>query len=223
MVASVNVVPLRGQERVQSAVGIDHIILRAKNLTRGIEAFTRLTGVVPTRGGQHAGRGGENGLVSLGADHYLEILAAIATTPDSVTGAPEETVTLLPAGWAIHTHALDPLIVQVPAAGFSLVGPTPGSRRAPDGTLLEWRTAGSSGPGLALAPFFIEWGSGTPHPSSTSPRGCRLVCLELVQPDTTRLSAFLRAAGYEPALRRGKALSMRVDLDCPRGRVSFSS
>jgi hypothetical protein len=223
IVAILNAVPLHGQRAVAPDVGIDHIILRATNLARGIEAFTRLTGVVPTRGGQHPGRGTENALVSLGADHYLELLAPIPSGHDSVAGAPEDTVPLRPAGWAVHTRDLETLIARVGAAGFPLVGPTPGSRRALDGTLLEWRTAGTSNPGLTLAPFFIEWGSGTAHPSRTSPGGCRLVSLGLVQPDTTELSAFLRAAGYEPVLEAGTRPAMRVVLDCPRGRVSFAS
>src|ERR1043166_9773268 len=150
MVASVNVVPLRGQERAQSAAAIDHIILRAKNLTRGIEAFTRLTGVVPKRGGQHPGRGTENALVSLGPDRYLEILAPIAPPADSPTRSPAAAGVLTLAGWAVHTRSLESLITRVQSAGFAMVGPTPGSRRTPDNTLLEWRTAGVKDGSLGL-------------------------------------------------------------------------
>jgi hypothetical protein len=215
--------PLSAQDAATQGVGIDHIILKVTDLTRGIAAFTRLTGVAPKRGGQHPGRGTENALVSLGPDHYLEILAPIGTVADSAARVEPDTATLVPAGWAVHTRALESLIARVGSAGFALVGPTPGSRRTPEGTLLEWRTAGASGPGLELAPFFIEWGTATAHPSGTSPRGCRLVSLELAQPDTTRLSAFLQAAGYRPNLRAAKEPGMRVALDCPRGRVSLSS
>lgn len=210
-------------EAVTHDVGLDHVILAAANLARGIEAFTRLTGVAPKRGGQHPGRGTENALVSLGAGHYLEILAPIAAPGDSSASTSAETPALRPVGWAVHTRALDQLIPRVRAAGFPLDGPNPGSRRTPDNLLLEWRTAGISGPGLDLAPFFIEWGAGTAHPSSTSPGGCRLVSWTLVQPDTVRLSGFLRAAGYQPTLRTGKAPARELVLDCPRGRVTFSS
>lgn len=222
IVATITAVPLHGQQ-AGADVGIDHIILRTPSLARGIEAFTRLTGVVPTRGGQHPGRGTENALVSLGAGQYLEILAPVASARDSAAGAPDDSIPLRPTGWAVHTRDLEALIARVGAAGFPLLGPTPGSRRMPDGTLLEWRTAGTRDPDLGHAPFFIEWGSGTTHPSRTSPGGCRLVSFGLVQPDTTRLSAFLRATGYEPALSSGTPPGMHVVLECPRGRISFSA
>src|ERR1043166_6739973 len=45
--------PLHSQEAVTFDVGIDHIILVAKTLTGGIDVFSRLPGVAPTRAGQH--------------------------------------------------------------------------------------------------------------------------------------------------------------------------
>jgi hypothetical protein len=51
--------PLCSQEAVTFEVGVDHILLRVNNLTTGIETFSRLTGVVPKRGGRHPGRGTE--------------------------------------------------------------------------------------------------------------------------------------------------------------------
>lgn len=208
---------LPGQEAVIRDVDIDHVILATPDLSRGIEEFARLTGVTPLRGGQHPGRGTENALVSLGAGHYLELLAPIGGRTDS------SALHLTPMGWALHTRALPSLIALVRAAGFELAGPMPGSRRTPDSTLLQWRTASAAGPGLELAPFFIEWAAGTPHPSTTSPGGCRLVGLELVAPDTARLQEFLRAAGFHADVRSGNPRGFRLRLECPRGRVTFTS
>lgn len=201
----------QGNERV----GIDHLILRASSLRGGMEIFTRLTGITPKVGGQHPGRGTENALVSLGPDLYIEILAPITPAPPSDA--------LQAAGWALHSNALEELITRVRAAGFDPVGPTPGSRRTPDGQLLEWRTAGVQGPGLELAPFVIEWGKATPHPAGTSPGGCTLAGVTVILPDTTRLGAFLTAAGVSTPLTVGPALALRFALDCPKGRVSFTS
>jgi hypothetical protein len=210
-------VPLYGQEAITLDVDLDHIILATPDLTRGIEEFARLTGVVPRRGGQHPGRGTENPLVSLGAGHYLELLAPIVPTADSTS------VRLIPVGWALHTRALPSLLTRVRAQGFQLLGPVPGSRRTPDGTLLEWRTASPGGPGLESAPFFIEWAGGTPHPSMTSPGGCRLVSFELVVTETSRLEEFFKAVGYQATIRSGSPRSLRLTVECPRGRVSFAS
>jgi hypothetical protein len=198
-------------------VDLDHVILAAGNLSRGIEEFTRLTGVTPLRGGQHPGRGTENALVALGSGHYLELLAPIVSKQ-----APGP-LRLSPAGWALHTRDLAGLIDRVRAAGFQLLGPIPGSRRTPDGQLLEWRTASAGGPGLEVAPFFIEWAASTPHPSTTSPPGCHPVSFELVAPDTTRLHSLLKSAGFEAELRAGASPGLRLTLECPKGRVVFSS
>lgn len=208
--------PLPGQQAVTLDVDLDHLILSAPNLSWGIEEFTRLTGVVPRRGGQHPGRGTENALVSLGQGHYLELLSPIAPS----AGTPPTRLT--PAGWALHTHNLTGLIDRVRAAGFQLNGPIPGSRQTPDSALLQWKTASTGGPGLEMAPFFIEWASGTAHPASTSPGGCRLVTLEVVVADPTRVADFLRAAGYHTAVTGGSSPGLRFTLDCPRGRVAFS-
>jgi glyoxalase-like protein len=208
---------LSGQVTQSSDVGLDHIILATPSLNWGILEFARLTGVTPKRGGQHPGRGTENALVSLGAGRYLELLAPLQPRDDSA--APR----FRPAGWAVHTTALSALIDRIQAAGFALTGPVPGSRRTTDSTLLQWRTASTGGPGLELAPFLIEWAEGTAHPSTTSPTGCQLVSLELVTPDTTRLEAFLRAVKVQVGVRPGAAISGRLTIDCPTGRVAFSS
>jgi hypothetical protein len=200
-----------------SDVDLDHVILAARRLPHGMEAFARLTGVQPKPGGQHPGRGTQNALVSLGGGHYLEILSPITPPPDSVKGPVE----LTPFGWALHTADLDGVLARLRAAGFQPSGPTPGSRLTPDSTLLQWRTAAVAGPGLELAPFFIEWSKTTAHPSTTSPGGCKLAALELSVPDPARLRAFFAAAGYHIDVKTGSPDALRLTLDCPKGRVTF--
>ncbi len=209
--------PLAGQTPEPRAVDLDHIILATADLSRGIEEFARLTGVTPRRGGRHPGLGTENALIGLGSGHYLELLAPIVPQADS---AP---VRLIPAGWALHTKSLTDLLGRVRGAGFQVLGPIPGSRRTPDNTLLEWRTASTGGPGLEAAPFFIEWAVSTPHPSTTSPAGCHAASFELVAPDTTRLQSLLRTVGFETEVRPGGSPALRLTLECPKGRVVFSS
>src|SRR4029079_9468001 len=166
---------LHAQEKRLVDVGVDHIILAAGQLAHGTEEFTRLTGVTPRFGGQHPGAGTQNALVSLGAGMYVEVLAPVVDSK-------EEARPLVPAGWALHTRDLGAVMQRLTAHGFTLEGPRPGSRMTPDSTLLRWRTAGVSGPGLELAPFFIEWDPATSHPSTTSPPGCRLTAFELTAP-----------------------------------------
>lgn len=203
------------QAQATPDVDLDHIILQIPNLAAGIAEFTRLTGVTPKFGGRHPGRGTENALVTLGGGHYLEILAR-------VDGKADPGARLIPEGWAVHTNKLPDVIARVRAAGIQLMGPIPGSRRTPDSTLLQWRTANPEGEGLELAPFVIEWAAGTPHPSTTSPAGCTLESWELLVANDKELPAYFTALPYAATMRRGEKDGFRLTIKCPKGRVTFA-
>jgi Glyoxalase-like domain len=201
------------------AVGVDHVILGIDDLARGIEQFAALTGVTPKFGGVHPGRGTQNALVSLGDGHYLEILAPVTAgaSDDPRTRYPD----LTPAGWAIGTRDIQRVVAQMGSAGFHVQGPVPGSRRTPDSTLLQWRTASTTDLQASYAPFIIEWQASTTHPSRSSPNGCRLAALELSDPKPEQLRKYLRAIGYTTQVSVADKTAMRVTLDCPHGRITF--
>lgn len=199
------------------ALQIDHFILEIDDLDAGIAEFERLTGVKPERGGEHPGRGTQNALVSLGEGRYLEILAPL---PSARKPAAIPFTSLTPSGWALRTSDLDALVASLKAAGFLVVGPTPGSRRRPDGSLLEWQTVSATGNGLDLAPFFIRWSPTSSHPSTTSPAGCTLERFEASAPDADRLRHLFEAIGYNAILRTGEA-GMWLTLRCAKGEVFF--
>jgi len=198
---------------------IDHLIIAISNLDRGMQDFAALTGVTPEKGGQHPGRNTQNALVSLGNGLYLEILAPAPTVsnPESVIPFPKLTL----GGWALHGN-LDAQLASLKAAGFATVGPTPGSRQKPDGGMLEWRTGGAQGAGLALAPFLIQWSGRAPHPSTTAPRGCTLDNVIVREADPTNLQKFFTAVGYSGQASKGNR-GMVVNLTCPKGKVSFAT
>lgn len=203
-------------------VDVDHVILGINNLERGVRAFESRTGVTPKPGGEHPGRGTQNALVALGDGRYLEILAPAATAhPGADREASVSHAELTLVGWALRTPNIRRTVDRVRGAGFDVEGPLPGSRRAPDGALLAWQSA-SLGQ-LGLTPFFIEWSKETPHPSTTSPTGCTLVSMELEQPTPDRLQLLFKTMAFRGTVRRGDHPAMRVTLDCPRGRVEFSS
>ena len=208
------------QER--TAVGIDHVILGINDLERGVREFESRTGVTPKRGGEHPGRGTQNALVALGGDRYLEILAPALTQQSAARReAAVSHAELTLVGWALHTPAIASLVQQVRSAGFDVEGPTPGSRRTPDGALLAWQSASIDQ--LGVTPFFIEWSKGTPHPSTTAPSGCTLVSLTIEHPAPDTLQTLFKAAGFGATISRAERSGMKVTLDCPRGRVEFRS
>ena len=213
------VVPTVAFSQATPRAEIDHLIIAINNIDQGIRDFTALTGVTPEKGGQHPGRNTQNALVSLGSGRYLEILAPAASVSNPETVIPFPKLTL--GGWALR-GSLDAQLAGLKAAGFAIVGPTPGSRQKPDGGMLEWRTGGAQGPGLSLAPFLIEWSARTPHPSSTSPGGCTLDNVIVREADPTNLQKFFTAVGYRGKASRGER-GMVINLTCPKGKVSFAT
>ena len=203
-----------------AGIGIDHLILGVDDLDRGMAEFARRTGVTPVKGGVHPGRGTQNALASLGDGRYVEILAPsheAGTTSDMRTNFR----TLTPVGWALHTTELQRVVTEMRAAGFVMSEIRPGARARPDGVQLSWQTADVSGPGLHAAPFFIMWGTGTPHPSTQSPTGCAFRSAAMTEPDAAPLSRFLAAAHVQVAVTTATTSHMTIVLACPAGEVTF--
>ena len=218
----VNITGVMGQVAASANVGIDHLILGVDDLERGMAEFARRTGVTPVKGGVHPGRGTQNALVSLGEGRYLEILA-----PSHEPGAPIDRGTtfaaLTPVGWALHTDDLPAMVAAMRAAIISVSDIRPGARARPDGARLEWQTASVTGVGLEMAPFFIAWGRGTPHPSSESPTGCRLMRVAMAEPSPDALQRFLDVSGVDVRVMTADTAGMTVVLQCPTGEVTFQS
>lgn len=202
---------------------IDHIILGISDLQKGIEELERLTGVRAVFGGAHPGRGTQNALISLGGEHYLEILAP---NPEDRAGSEsseglQALTALTPIGWAARTHDMTALERDLRSRGVEIGEVRPGGRNLPDGSRLAWKTLSFPPPASSLLPFFIEWDRGGAHPSATSPAGCRLTGFALENPAPDPLRESLRAAGLPVKVREGKDSRLRVALACPKGNVEL--
>jgi hypothetical protein len=137
---------------------IDHILLGCSDLDRGIAFVEKQLGVRAAFGGIHPGRGTRNALLSLGERHYLEIIAPYpqqSHAPDNY-GLKELTGPRL-VGWAAHPGDVSQLAACLRSANIPFDGPTPGSRKRPDGRLLQWQTLNLKDNHSGLMPFFIEW------------------------------------------------------------------
>jgi hypothetical protein len=214
--------PASGQDPL-SRVGLDHLILGINSLESGIKSFAALSGVTPLRGGEHPGVGTENALVALGPGRYLELIApkpGVTPTSFAVVAGLER---LTPVGWALHTDSLPILLDRLRKASLSVLGPFPGSRVTPDGNQLSWQTAHPASPGLEGAPFLIEWGAQSAHPSTTAPGGCRLARMTLAEPAPVQLNAFFQLLGLDLRAEVGATRRLQFTLSCPRGEITFSS
>src|SRR5271155_5830056 len=154
---------------------LDHILLGCSDLDRGIEFVEQHTGVRAAFGGVHPGRGTRNALLSLGEKHYLEIIALDPQQPNAPDhyGLQKLTEPRL-VTWAAHPGDLTQFAARLSTASIAFEGPTPGSRKRPDGRLLQWKTLNLKDDHSGLLPFFIEWSADTIHPSADAPAGCKI-------------------------------------------------
>ena len=204
--------------------GIDHILIGVSDLEEGIRAFEQATGVAAVRGGRHPTRGTENALVSLGGGAYIEIIAP------QHDAQPNMMVTSLRAlrapalvGWAVHVVDANDAAARLEGAGFKASKPQPGSRVTPEGAKLEWSTFALEKPQSAVAPFFIQWGAKTTHPSLTSPGGCSLVSFQVRDPAGDDLSRVLEALGVKADVGKADPAHMHLDIRCGARKASFDS
>lgn len=200
---------------------LDHILWAAPHLDEGARLFEALTGVRPAGGGSHPGFGTRNQLASLGGGIYFEIIA-----PDpaqDLAGNRGGAIAALPGpgllNFAVRGSDLGGARRVAEAMGLVADGPIAMHRTRPDGVRLDWSVLFLQDPALGDAvPFAIDWG-GSPHPSGTTPEGCRLRSFAALQPEPDRLAAVYAALGLNVAVKRAPRPGFLAMLDTPRGEV----
>lgn len=207
---------------------LDHILLGCGDLEAGIAFVEEKTGVKAAFGGVHPGRGTQNALLSLGERHYLEIIA-----PDSKqaeTTGPRSSVERLGlrglreprlVTWAVHPGSAAALAEKLKKAGIGADGPTPGSRKRPDGRLLQWQTVNLADDAGGLLPFFIEWGAETVHPSVDAPKGCTIEKFWVESPEAEKLAKRFELIGVNVDVKKGDKAQLRARIKGPKGEVEL--
>jgi hypothetical protein len=201
---------------------IDHLIVGCRDLDAGIAAIAAGTGVRAAMGGVHPGRGTRNALLSLGARRYLEI---VAPDPAQSTIEPFGVIRELAEprliGWAAGAGSIDAIAGRLRKAQITCVGPTPGSRTRPDGTVLEWRTVVLGDDAGGLLPFFIEWSVNSIHPSLDAPTGCALARFDAVSPDVDQWTRTARIMEVDLPIEHADRPRLRATIAGPRGAVEL--
>ena len=211
---------------------LDHILLGCNNLDLGIAFVEKNTGVRAAFGGVHPGRGTRNALVSLGEPspeelnprRYLEI---IAPDPEQ-SGAPDhyglqKLIEPRLVGWAAHPGDLDQFATRLRAASIAFDGPNPGSRKRPDGRLLQWKTLNLKDDLDGLLPFFIEWSADTTHPSVDAPRGCHLARFQLLTPDPEKLGGAAATMELDVEIQKSEKPQLRATISCAGKNLVLTS
>jgi len=211
---------------------LDHLILGASDLARGIEFVEQRTGVRAALGGVHPGRGTHNALLSLGPRCYLEILAP---DPDQPTlswfrNLPQLTEPRL-VGWMARPGDLTALAERLRQSGIACDPPRESSRQRPDGHTLRWKLLRLAGerPGAqpagmeGLLPFCIEWSADSPHPADDAPSGLRLLQFEISGPTPDELQRTLDILGLDLRIARSDRPQLRARIAGPHGTADLTS
>jgi hypothetical protein len=204
---------------------LDHILLGCNDLDRGIDFVEKHTGVRAAFGGVHPGRGTRNALLSLGEHSYLEIIAPDPQQPNApdiykLKRLDEPRLVT----WAAHPGDIQALANRLAKEGIAAEGPTPGSRKRPDGKLLQWKTLNLKDNAAGLLPFFIEWSADSEHPSIAAPKGCHLARFEVLSPDPATLSRTATLAlGLDILVIKGDPAQLRATISCAGRELILTS
>ena len=204
---------------------LDHILVGSPDLDAGIKFVEERTGVRAAFGGVHPGAGTRNALLSLGTNRYLEIIAPDpqqpATDDKRNLSSLEEPVLV---GWAQHPGDIEAFAQRIKDEGVDIVGPQPGSRKRPDGRMLNWKTLALKDDAGGMFPFFIERGAGTMHPSIDAPQGCHLELFEAISKEKDLVQIRHRAGQLNLDLKitSGHTPHLHAIVAGPKGRLDIT-
>jgi hypothetical protein len=204
---------------------LDHVLIAVADLAAASREIEARYGLASTEGGRHPGWGTSNRIVPLG-EAYLELVAVVdqaeaAQSPFGRWVAGVRPGLCEPLGWAVRTHELDAVARRL---GLTVQA---GSRVAPGGELLRWRTAGveeaAAEPSL---PFFIEWEQGVPLPSqaiATHPVGRVEIRKLVLDGDADRLAAWLGNESLPITVRPGTSAIASIVLSGAAGDIVLAA
>jgi len=92
---------------------------------------------------------------------------------------------------------------------------------ASDGKLLRWQALRIEQT-TPLAPFFIQWEAGSPHPSSDSPRLGTAKSLRFETPEPDELRRILQAAAIQADIRKSNLPRIVLMVLTARGEIEMS-
>lgn len=205
---------------------IDHLVFVSPDVGAGVEHIASLTGVQPTAGGAHTGRGTHNALAAFDDETYLEIIGIDHHQPEPDIPRPFGLTPTSPmhlATFAIHPtgiETIDDVVAMLRKAGFD-PGPIGSmSRKRPDGAELNWTLTQSDTPVAdGAVPFVIDWGH-TPNPAASLPALGEFTRLAIVHP-TAKVCELVGTLDPRIAADLGK-FRLRAEIATASGTVTLT-
>ena len=211
------------QKQISAVDAVDHLIIGASDLDRGITWLEQRTGVRAAIGGSHPGRGTRNALIALRGRQYVELIAPDPAQPANLATHLRSFDDPRLIGWAAATSDVEALAKRIRIMEHEPSAPRPGSRARPDGRLLKWTTVAVNSKfaagGVDPIPFFIQWAQESAHPSGDSPAGCALTSLEFEHHNADDLSDALGRLEISATVRQAQAVTIVATLNTPKGMV----
>jgi hypothetical protein len=203
---------------------LDHILLGCNDLDRGIQLVEESTGVRPAIGGVHPGRGTRNALLSLGERRYLEIIAPDPAQSE-IVHYPQLRSMIDPRliGWAVHPPDIAAVAKQLTENKIAFTGPEDGSRKRPDGRILNWKTINLADDRHGLLPFFIEWSADSVHPSADAGKGCTLDYFEVMSTNPEELALTFKRIGLDVTVEHSDKARLRALITGPKGDLGLTT
>src|SRR6266404_5790727 len=203
---------------------LDHVLLGCNDLDRGIDFVEQNTGVRPAIGGVHPVRGTRNALLSLGERRYLEVIAP-DPAQQKIVHFPQIRQMKEPRliGWAVHPPDIAATAKLLRDNQIAFQGPDGGSRKRPDGRVLNWKTINLADDRHGILPFFIEWSADSVHPSKDAPKKCDLDYFTVMGLDPAELSRVFQRIGVDAAVERSDRDRLRAHITGPKGELGLSS
>jgi len=201
---------------------LDHVVLVTPDVALTSSWIEQMTGVTPSKGGSHLGRGTFNTLCSFGPGGYLEIIGPDPDQPEPVEPRPfgiDDLTEQGIVGWCVRRQGRDELATRGSEFEAQFIGPLSMSRDAPEG-LLEWTMLFCSADlPFGLVPFFIDWGS-TPHPSRTAAAGLELKTLKAAHAEPQRVLRIMLALDLTLEVCEGPQTGLTAVLAGPEGTLT---
>lgn len=172
------------------AARFDHLVVAVEDLDAAATRW-RAAGLPAEHGGAHP-VGTENVLVRGPRPAYVELIAA--GRDESNPWLDRVRAARGPISWAVAVDDMEAARTALRDAGFDPAPAVTGSRRTPDGDLVEWVVCDvDAGPYDDALPFLIEWT--TPMPSGPGD-GAVVESVGLTPRDPDRVADLLVALGF---------------------------
>ena len=185
---------------------LDHLVIAAASLERGVAFLENRLGVTVPEGGKHPLMGTHNRLMQIGTGAFLEIIAIDPDAPPPSrprwynldSPALQERIATEPVllTWVLRTDD-----IERDAARVSFpVGPAEEARRGD----LTWKiTIPEDGtmPGDGAFPTLIQWSDFKGPAATMADLGCRFEGLTILHSEPERLGAALAAIGAEDLVK----------------------